>query len=92
MLPAFGVPELPRGLLLDEWREDWRELTTRLACVSIHLNHKLLDEARVKMLKAAGSTPQRSSSAARWGLLTVYTRICSPAAFNILTLASSSSL
>jgi glycerophosphoryl diester phosphodiesterase len=26
-----AVPELPRGLLLDEWREDWRELTTRLA-------------------------------------------------------------
>ncbi len=36
-----AVPELPRGLLLDEWREDWRELTTRLGCVSIHLNHKL---------------------------------------------------
>jgi glycerophosphoryl diester phosphodiesterase len=26
-----AVPELPRGLLLDEWRDDWRELTTRLA-------------------------------------------------------------
>jgi glycerophosphoryl diester phosphodiesterase len=46
-----AVPELPRGLLLDEWRDDWRELTTRLGCVSIHLNHKLLDEARVASLK-----------------------------------------
>lgn len=29
-----AAPELPRGLLLDKWREDWRELTTRLGCVS----------------------------------------------------------
>lgn len=49
-----AVPELPRGLLLDAWREDWRALTTRLGCVSIHLNHKLLDEARVTLLKEAG--------------------------------------
>ena len=49
-----AVPELPRGLLLDEWREDWRALATRLGCVSIHLNHKLLDEARVTLLKEAG--------------------------------------
>ncbi len=41
-----AAPELPRGLLLDEWRDDWRESTTRLGCVSIHLNHKLLDAAR----------------------------------------------
>ncbi len=34
-----AAPELPRGLLLDEWRDDWRELTARLGCVSIHLNH-----------------------------------------------------
>lgn len=49
-----AAPELPRGLLLDEWRDDWRELTTRLGCVSIHLNHKLLDAARVASLKQAG--------------------------------------
>ena len=49
-----AVPELPRGLLLDEWRDDWRELTARLGCVSIHLNHKLLDKARVMQLKDAG--------------------------------------
>ncbi|CCJ99733.1 Glycerophosphoryl diester phosphodiesterase [Cronobacter malonaticus 507] len=42
-----AAPELPRGLLLDEWRDDWQALTTRLGCVSIHLNHKLLDQARV---------------------------------------------
>ena len=71
-----SVPELPRGLLLDEWREDWRELTTRLDCVSIHLNHKLLDEARVDALRDAGlrilvytvNRPQRAAELLRWGV------------------------
>ena len=76
-----AVPELPRGLLLDEWREDWRELTTRLACVSIHLNHRLLDEARVKMLKDAGlhilvytvNKPQRAAELLHWGVDSICT-------------------
>lgn len=71
-----AVAELPRGLLLDEWRDDWRELTARLACVSIHLNHTLLDETRVKQLKAAGlhilvytvNKPQRAAELLRWGV------------------------
>ena len=71
-----AAPELPRGLLLDEWCEDWRELTTRLGCVSIHLNHKLLDETRVKQLKTAGlhilvytvNRPQRAAELLRWGV------------------------
>jgi glycerophosphoryl diester phosphodiesterase len=49
-----AAPELPRGLLLDEWRDDWRALTTQLGCVSIHLNYRLLDEARIAALKDAG--------------------------------------
>ncbi len=49
-----AVPALPRGLLLDEWEEDWLRLTRDLGCVSIHLNHELLDAQRVALLKAAG--------------------------------------
>ena len=71
-----AVPELPRGLLLDEWRDDWRELTARLGCVSIHLNHKLLDKVRVMQLKDAGlrilvytvNKPQRAAELLRWGV------------------------
>lgn len=70
------APELPRGLLLDEWREDWHQLTNRLACVSIHLNHQLLDEPRIKMLKAAGlhilvytvNEPERAVQLLQWGV------------------------
>ncbi|WP_275896183.1 glycerophosphodiester phosphodiesterase family protein, partial [Klebsiella pneumoniae] len=76
-----AVPELPRGLLLDAWREDWRALTTRLRCVSIHLNHKLLDEARVTLLKEAGlhilvytvNKPQRAAELLRWGVDSICT-------------------
>ncbi|HDG1666596.1 TPA: glycerophosphodiester phosphodiesterase [Kluyvera ascorbata] len=72
----LAAPELPRGLLLDEWREDWRELTTSLGCVSIHLNHRLLDEARVDALREAGlrilvytvNNPQRAAELLRWGV------------------------
>jgi glycerophosphoryl diester phosphodiesterase len=71
-----AVPELPRGLLLDEWRDDWQALTTRLGCVSIHLNHRLLDEALVRLLKDAGlrilvytvNKPQRAAELLRWGV------------------------
>ena len=76
-----SVPELPRGLLLDEWRDDWRELTTRLGCVSIHLNHRLLDEARVDALREAGlkilvytvNNPQRAAELLRWGVNSICT-------------------
>ncbi|MFJ5855068.1 glycerophosphodiester phosphodiesterase [Enterobacter cancerogenus] len=76
-----AVPELPRGLLLDTWRNDWRELTTRLGCVSIHLNHRLLNEARVRELKQAGlhilvytvNTAQRAAELLRWGVDSICT-------------------
>lgn len=71
-----AAPELPRGLLLDNWRDDWQELTTGLGCVSIHLNHQLLDETRVAMLKDAGlhilvytvNEPARAAQLLHWGV------------------------
>ncbi|SQC21553.1 glycerophosphoryl diester phosphodiesterase [Klebsiella pneumoniae] len=50
-------------------------MTTRLGCVSIHLNHKLLDAARVASLKQAACTfwctrskTQRAAELLRWGV------------------------
>lgn len=48
------APELPRGLLLDEWDNRWRELTELLGCVSLHINHQVLTAERVSLLKEAG--------------------------------------
>jgi len=71
-----AVPELPRGLLLDEWRDDWKTLTDQLECVSLHINHKELTEARVKALKDAGlhilvytvNSPDRARTLLAWGV------------------------
>ncbi|CNF03675.1 glycerophosphodiester phosphodiesterase [Yersinia nurmii] len=71
-----AVPELPRGLLLDEWDENWFELTRRLNCVSLHINHKQLTADRVALLKAAGlhilvytvNKPERARELLDWGV------------------------
>ena len=80
-LPALAaardaVPELPRGLLLDDWRDDWQALTDELDCVALHLNHQLLDNARIQQIKAAGlhilvytvNDPQRARELLAWGV------------------------
>lgn len=71
-----AAPELPRGLLLDEWHDDWQALTQKLACVSVHLNHRLLNAARVAELKDAGlrilvytvNDPARARELLNWGV------------------------
>lgn len=71
-----AAPELPRGLLLDEWRDDWLALTQRLGCVSLHLNHRLLDAARVQAIRQSGlrilaytvNDPQRAAELQRFGV------------------------
>ncbi|MFG1174823.1 glycerophosphodiester phosphodiesterase [Erwiniaceae bacterium CAU 1747] len=71
-----AVPELPRGLLLDEWDNHWRQLTDALGCLSIHLNHRLLDKQRTAELKQAGlrilvytvNDPERARQLLQWGV------------------------
>ena len=71
-----SVPELPRGLLLHEWHEDWQQMTQQLGCVSVHFNHKVLNQQRVTQLKAAGlrilvytvNSPERARELLAWGV------------------------
>lgn len=71
-----AAPELPRGLLIDEWRDDWKTLTDELECVSLHLNHKVLTAERVKEIKDAGlhilvytvNKPERARELLGWGV------------------------
>lgn len=48
------APEMPLGLLLDTWHEDWLQMASDLHCVSIHLNKSILNETRVRALKEQG--------------------------------------
>lgn len=71
-----AAPELPRGLLLDEWHDAWRTMTEALDCVSIHLNHRLLDAERTAEIKRAGlkilvytvNQPERARTLLEWGV------------------------
>lgn len=48
------APEMPLGLLLHEWQDDWHAKADALACVSIHCYYQILNKKRVKALKDAG--------------------------------------
>ncbi|WP_392432654.1 glycerophosphodiester phosphodiesterase [Yersinia sp. HM-2024] len=71
-----AVPELPRGLLLDKWDDNWQAMTRELDCVSLHINHKQLTVERVALLKAAGlrilvytvNQPARAQELLSWGV------------------------
>lgn len=47
-------PELPLGLLLDSWDDNWQKKAAELQCYSIHLNKRILTAKRVQAIKAAG--------------------------------------
>ena len=49
-----AVPELPRGYLVEEVPPDWESKLKRLACVSLHCNHKKLDPALIAPIRGAG--------------------------------------
>ena len=48
------APELPIGLLLDKWQEDWQVLAHDLTCYSVHLSKRATRADRVQAIKAAG--------------------------------------
>ncbi len=48
------TPEIPMGLLMDEWDEEGLKLAKQLNCISIHLNRRILNEERVTAMKEQG--------------------------------------
>jgi glycerophosphoryl diester phosphodiesterase len=71
-----AAPELPRGLLLDKWDDNWWVMIRQLDCVSLHINHKQLTAERTALLKAAGlrilvytvNQPVRARALLNWGV------------------------
>jgi glycerophosphoryl diester phosphodiesterase len=47
-------PEMPLGLLMDTWRENWFIEAGDRHCYSIHLNKRILTEERAKNIKEQG--------------------------------------
>ncbi len=71
-----AAPQLPRGLLLDEWDENWLTLAQNLECSALHLNHEVLTEERVGAITDAGlhilaytvNSPYRGRALLSWGV------------------------
>jgi glycerophosphoryl diester phosphodiesterase len=49
-----AVPELPRALLLDKWRDGWLDEAQTLGCAAVICNHRLLDAAVIARIHTAG--------------------------------------
>ncbi|WP_244815046.1 glycerophosphodiester phosphodiesterase [Caballeronia sp. Lep1P3] len=71
-----AAPDLPRGMLYERVPQDWRAQTAALACVSLHADHRSLDETLVREIKDAGlrvlaytvNEGERARLLARWGV------------------------
>ncbi|TKC90796.1 glycerophosphodiester phosphodiesterase [Trinickia terrae] len=76
-----AAPALPRGLLFDAVPADWRAQTGALECVSLHANHRELNEKLVAQIKAAGlsilaytvNDPERARLLGAWGVDSICT-------------------
>jgi len=71
-----AAPQLPRGLLLDQWNDDWLEVARHLQCSALHLNHEVLTEERASAILDAGlailaytvNSPYRARTLLAWGV------------------------
>ncbi|MBB3260439.1 glycerophosphoryl diester phosphodiesterase [Paraburkholderia bannensis] len=76
-----AAPDLPRGLLFERVPDDWRAQTEALVCVSLHADHRHLDQALVARIKEAGlfvlaytvNELERARELALWGVDTICT-------------------
>lgn len=50
----LAQPQLPRGLLLDQWTDAWLETALDLDCVAIVCEHRLWDAPTLQLAKKAG--------------------------------------
>jgi glycerophosphoryl diester phosphodiesterase len=72
---------LPRGLLFGAVPANWRAQTDALECVSLHANHRELNERLVAQIKAAGlfilaytvNDPARARLLGEWGVDSICT-------------------
>lgn len=80
MVAAQLHPDWPRGLLLDEWRDDWREVATATMATTLNLNAELLTPERLAQLRTANmpilcytvNDPARAQSLMQSGVQAVF--------------------
>lgn len=74
------APEMPLGLLLHTWDEQWLQKAKQLDCFSIHFNRKILSAERVKAVKEQGyfvcaytvNRKRQANKLFKWGVDAVF--------------------
>ncbi len=80
LVRAYSPPALI-AILIHEWFEAWYDYTEALSCVSLDINHEILDADKVKLIKATDrfllcytvNNPQRALELFSWGVDAVFT-------------------
>lgn len=78
---AECAPELPLGVLVERIPDDWREICSALAAVSLNVEHSALTQDFVRDVRAAGlrlacytvNEPSRAATLRAWGVDCVIT-------------------
>ncbi len=73
-------PDWPRGLLLDQWQDNWPELVKMTDVATININEAVLTADRVQQLKESGhivlsytvNDPIRAKELLHWGVTAVF--------------------
>jgi glycerophosphoryl diester phosphodiesterase len=71
-----AAPELPRACLMEHLVSDWERRAQAVGAVALHINHRHLDPAQARAVKAAGlglfcytvNTPARARELLDWGV------------------------
>ena len=74
------APEMPLGLLLSSWRDDWLQLAEELNCYSVHIALKTATQARIHDIKQKGyvvcvytvNSKRRARKLLEWGVDAVF--------------------
>ncbi|KTC66146.1 glycerophosphodiester phosphodiesterase, cytosolic (plasmid) [Legionella adelaidensis] len=73
-------PEIPLGLLFDEWNENWLKLAKDLDCFSVHFNKNALNKKRVQAIKEQGyklcaytvNSRRQANKLFKWGVDAIF--------------------
>ena len=73
-------PDMPLGLLLDKWQDNWIKLAGDLNCYSVHLSRRAATEKRVAAIKQQGykvcvytvNWKYQASKLIKWGVDAIF--------------------
>ncbi len=86
-----ALPQLPRGVLFEDFPQDWAKIAEKLDCQSIHAEYKTIDRNIIGLIHEAGylalaytvNEPEMAEKLLSWGIDSLFTDL--PPAMDRLT-------